>query len=438
MRIAHLPSSYLPDSLGGTEVYVQTLCEELERAGHETAVVWHSSTVQGLPENAITLSARRLARRSHLYTTFEGNDPPGFGAFLHNWNPDVVHFHAFTLGSGADHADCCRREGIPYVVTYHTPQMSCPRGTLLHWGKESCDGRMEPGHCAACALHGRGWPKAVALLAGGSRLPHGWFPTNPLLPRFALRSILRETKERWSAVFAGAKTIVACAEFCRDAVIANGVPSERIVLQRQGIPGDDRLATLRLPLRQPVDGPLRIGYFGRIAPLKGPQDLPLIVNWLQAAGIPAEGQWVGPVAGGEQRWAEAMFTAAEPQVRYLGVKLGDDLAAWIRSCDLIVIPSRWLETGPLTLLEAWDQGTPVIGASRGGIREFMIANDLQECLFDVDDTASVVAAVGRMISWAGAPPVVRVPGMRSLAKRMVEIYQRACERSDSVFAESMA
>jgi glycosyltransferase involved in cell wall biosynthesis len=35
------------------------------------------------------------------------------------------------------------------------------------------------------------------------------------------------------------------------------------------------------------------------------------------------------------------------------------------------VPSRWLETGPLVVLEAFAAGTPVLGMDRGGIAELV-------------------------------------------------------------------
>ncbi|MGH7140499.1 MAG: glycosyltransferase [Pirellulales bacterium] len=427
MRIAHLPSSYFPDSLGGTEVYVRSLCDELQQLGHATAVVWHSETTDGLPERAFTLQPIEPLRRSHIYTRFTGQEPRGFRELLREWQPDVVHFHAFTLGAGGDHAECCRRRKIPYVITYHTPAMSCARGTMLRWGDKLCDGRIDAGRCAACSLQSRGWPRALARLASLSPAPHRMLPDSPLLPRIALPSILAEANAAWKRFFMGAQTVIACAEFCRDVLIANGVPAERIALERQALPGEDRLRTLRLPL--PRSTQLRIGYFGRITAVKGPELLIPLVGQLRAGGIAVEGEWVGPLDG-DRRWAEAIFAAAAPAVRYAGVKHGIELAAWIRGRDLIVIPSQTLETGPLTLLEAWNEGTPVIGSDRGGIRDFMLANGLAECLFPVGDTDAIAAAVRRMLDWNRAAPVVRVPGMRSLAERMLAVYEGACAGVD--------
>ena len=43
----------------------------------------------------------------------------------------------------------------------------------------------------------------------------------------------------------------------------------------------------------------------------------------------------------------------------------------MRACSLVAVPSRWLETGPLVVLEAFAAGTPVLGARLGGISELV-------------------------------------------------------------------
>lgn len=426
LRVAHLPSSYLPEAVGGTEIYVQSLCRELAGAGHRAAVVLHSGPSDGAgPEGAeevVRLPEYPPRRRVSLYTHRNGTRPPGFDEFLSAWEPDVVHFHALTLGAGSDHAAACTARSIPYVVTYHTPAMSCPRGTLLLNGVEPCDGRIEPRRCAACTLRARGFSGPVAALLARSPIPAGWLPDSPLTPRLALPSLLRQSRRSWEGFFHGASHIIACADFCADVLAANGIPRANISIVRQGLPGDDRERTLRLPLR--TGRPLRIGYFGRINPTKGADLLPPLLRRLRESGTEAVGEWVGPLDG-EDAWVRRLWTAGEGLARYAGVKRGGELRDWIVSQDLIVLPSRWLETGPLTLLEAWDAGTPVIGTDRGGIRDFMTANGLGVCLHAPEDIESMAAAVGRLVDWEGRPPVVRVPGFRALATRMTDVYHRA-------------
>ena len=43
----------------------------------------------------------------------------------------------------------------------------------------------------------------------------------------------------------------------------------------------------------------------------------------------------------------------------------------VHELDFAVIPSIWMETGPLTILEAFAAGIPVIGTDLGGIKELL-------------------------------------------------------------------
>ena len=48
-----------------------------------------------------------------------------------------------------------------------------------------------------------------------------------------------------------------------------------------------------------------------------------------------------------------------------------ELLIKLQNYDLALIPSIWMETGPLTLLEAFAAGIPVAGTDLGGIKELL-------------------------------------------------------------------
>jgi len=424
MRIAFLPSSYLPESLGGTEMYVHHLAQGLTTRGHDVAVVYHSDhtgatedegyRVQRLPPHLPT-------RRADLYCRATGQSPPGFTDFLAHWQPDVVHFHAFTLGAGLDHARALRQRGVPYFITYHTPTFSCQRGTLLHWGSTVCDGRLDVHRCASCSLHAHGFSRPMARLLGLSplscRLPDG-----PWIARLALPSLLGQATHCWHEFMGGAAHIVACADWCRDVLLANNVAAEKISTHRQALPGAERLRQLRLPLAKRA--PLRLGFFGRVTWVKGPDLFVHALTTLNQLGVAALGEMVGPCAEDERGALENLAGASNGRASYLGAKRGAELTAWLDTLDLVVIPSRWLETGPLTLLEAWDRGVPVIGTSLGGIRDFMAAAGMDDLLFPSEEPTAIAAAVVRAMEWpADRPREVAVNGMEQLTGAMEAMYR---------------
>jgi len=58
-------------------------------------------------------------------------------------------------------------------------------------------------------------------------------------------------------------------------------------------------------------------------------------------------------------------------VRFLGYRRGKALTAEISSALAVVVPSEWYENNPLSIIEAFAMGKPVIGARIGGIPELV-------------------------------------------------------------------
>jgi len=61
-------------------------------------------------------------------------------------------------------------------------------------------------------------------------------------------------------------------------------------------------------------------------------------------------------------------------VEYVGFKQGSELNNLINNSSFIIVPSEWYENNPLTIIEAYSYGKPVIGANIGGITELIIEN----------------------------------------------------------------
>jgi glycosyltransferase involved in cell wall biosynthesis len=312
---------------------------------------------------------------------------------------------------------------LPYLVTYHTPTFSCGRGTLLRWGSEVCDGVIRPRRCAECRLHGQGWPRPLAGLLALSPLSWDRLPDGPWLSRVALRSLTDAGLAGWREFMTNAAGLVACADWCRDVLVANGVPAERIGVHRQALPGPDRTRRLRLPL--PERRPLRLGFFGRVTWVKGPDLFLAGLRRLRLRGVDVVGELVGPVADSDRAWADRLLASTGGLATYPGVRRDGDLAAWLDSLDLVVVPSRWMETGPLTVLEAWDRGVPVVGANLGGIPDFLRAGGQHALLFPPEDADGLADAVLRAAAWPDRNPEVPIGGMVGLGRWMEDLYREA-------------
>ena len=59
------------------------------------------------------------------------------------------------------------------------------------------------------------------------------------------------------------------------------------------------------------------------------------------------------------------------RVRFLdAIPLGE-IVSVLAQYDILVVPSQWLETGPLVVYEAFSAGIPVLGSRLGGIAELV-------------------------------------------------------------------
>jgi glycosyltransferase involved in cell wall biosynthesis len=101
--------------------------------------------------------------------------------------------------------------------------------------------------------------------------------------------------------------------------------------------------------------------------------------------------------------------------------------AAIQRCDIVAVPSRWLETGPLVVLEAFAAGRPVLGTWLGGIAE-LVKDGADGILLPPDDPSAWAAAIARL---AERPPdVARLrAGIRpprtadDVADEMIALYR---------------
>jgi glycosyltransferase involved in cell wall biosynthesis len=87
--------------------------------------------------------------------------------------------------------------------------------------------------------------------------------------------------------------------------------------------------------------------------------------------------------------------AGDQRIRILPALARHEVASFLSSIDALVVPSQWLETGPLVVLEAFAAGTPVIGSELGGIKE-LITDERNGLLVPHADVSAWTAALARL------------------------------------------
>jgi glycosyltransferase involved in cell wall biosynthesis len=142
-------------------------------------------------------------------------------------------------------------------------------------------------------------------------------------------------------------------------------------------------------------GPLRIAYFGRIDRAKGPDLLARALKIIPKAPVLVDIFGIRQACGPDEVYDWLAAQAQEDQRLTLREAVAPDKVVGVMAeYDLVAIPSRWLETGPLVALEAFAAGVPVLGANLGGIAE-LVRNGIDGFLIPPDDVAAWAAAIAR-------------------------------------------
>lgn len=105
-------------------------------------------------------------------------------------------------------------------------------------------------------------------------------------------------------------------------------------------------------------------YFGRLAMEKGVASL---IRAAARAKVKLRIAGTGP----EAKALQALAAEVGGDIEFLGFVGGEPLWKLVREAKAVVLPSEWYENAPMSLLEAYASGKPVIGARIGGIPEMM-------------------------------------------------------------------
>lgn len=375
IRTLHVPFGYHPDSVGGTEIYVGGLVRELIRSGHPAVIAAPgnadaSYTHEGLPVRRFGMSAE-AASVADLYGGGDETAAAAFGRTVDDVKPDVVHLHALTRACSIRLVEEAHARRIPVVFTYHTPTVSCVQGTLIECGDAVCDGRMEVARCTTCTLHRHGIDRRLARLVAHAPAMVGTLGRElGGRPGTALQmpTLVQHAHATVRQLFREVDRIVALRQWVVDLLAINGVDPDRIFRSQH---------TLCQPPSRPqrrdrVPGPLRIAFLGRLDRTKGIDVVIRAIGTMPTADLqldifaPTQG-----AAGERERQIVQRLADADARVSLFPPVAPGDVVDVIAAHDLLVVPSQWLETGPLVVLEAFAANVPVVGSAIGGIAEMV-------------------------------------------------------------------
>ncbi|MEH2136240.1 glycosyltransferase [Nostoc sp.] len=404
MKVIQTLGYYFPESSGGTEVYVDGLVSQLNSQGVKSIVAAPQKGTQEIIYEHNDISIYRYPVFPDL-TLEQIRDVTPHGGFeyfaqwLQQQKADIYHQHSWVTGCSIHHMRQAKQLGMPTVLTVHVPGYICLRGTMLLNGQQVCDGRIESVRCGNCWAMARGIPASLAPLLSRIPLPlsaiaSSSLSNNRLATALATPTLVATHQNRLLEMVGLADRIVAVCQWLYDALLLNGVAKEKLVLCRQGVDSTNIKVKPSLQNKLNIKKPLKIGFLGRWDRIKGIHILVEAVCRLPS-DLQVELVIHGLVQGEEAKaYQQEVFAqaAGDRRIQFANPVTRDLIAETLASFDVLAVPSQWLETGPLVVLEAYAVKTPILGSNIGGISE-LVRHNIDGLLVPYQDVKAWTEAI---------------------------------------------
>lgn len=260
-----------------------------------------------------------------------------FSELLNFFKPDVIHAHNIYGRLTTSIIDAAKKRQIPVVMTLHDCKIICPSYLMLLNGEicQRCKGKKFY-HCLLTRCH-KGSLGASLVYTVESYL-------NYFLKRY-----------NWIKYF-----ICPSEAFLRKHTEA-GIPEEKLVY----IPNFIKIENFE-PNFSPGN---YILFAGRVSKEKGVLTLLEAVKGLD---VPVRIVGNGPMKTEYETYAKG---GKIDNVIFEGYRSDESLKMLFRNAAFVVFPSQCYENLPMTILEAFAYGKPVIGSAIGGIPEMVIEQE---------------------------------------------------------------
>lgn len=277
-------------------------------------------------------------------------------------NPDIMHVHNFFPLLTPSVFDAARDAGVPSVMTLHNYRLIHPNGYLLHNGK--IDERSVSGSAWSCV------PDRVYR--------DSLFQTAVVAHMIEYHRKRETWKNKVDA-------LICLTEFARKKFIEGGLPPEKLKVKPNFV--QDSLKEFNGGITNGNKESFYL-FVGRISEEKGIRTL--IRAW-KKLGASSRFKLViigeGPLKSELEQSCRNMNN-----IRWAGLAERPVVMEYLLKARALIFPSEWYEGMPMTILESFCMGTPVISSDIGSQKE--IVGDHQTGLhFEKGSVESMIRAI---------------------------------------------
>jgi len=297
----------------------------LEENGHSVySYTVHNDQIPNL--NKFSLALSTLWNKNAYQKMFE---------LTKEVRPDVVHFHnTFPLLSpSVFHA--FKKLKVPVVLTLHNFRLLCPNGFFFRDQQvcEDCLGKIFawPAVLHSCYRSNQAFTLGVSSMLG-----------------------LHKALGTWTQCV---DIFVSLTDFTKQKFIEGGIPGKKVVEKPNFISSDPGIGS--------NEGTYAI-FVGRLSHEKGV--LTMLEAWKELGHlIPLKVVGVGPLHNSVIEIYNGL-----PGIEFLGRRSRDEVFELMKSASVLIFPSECYENLPMTILEAYAVGLPVIASDIGSMKSLVL------------------------------------------------------------------
>lgn len=308
--------------------------------------------------------------------------------------PEVVHFHnTFPLISPSG-IFAAKRLDIPVVMTLHNYRLTCAAATHFRDGSLclDCLGKLVP------------WPAVV----------HGCYRRHRAgTTVVAGMQIVHRLAGTWAHK---ADALIVLSKYMRQVLETGGIPRKQLHIKPNFLPDPG----LGRGSRE------RALFVGRLTPEKGLDTL--LSAWQMLPDVPLDIIGSGPLEPQVQSRIERWNL---PHVRMIGHVGHEEVLGMIKVARLLVVPSLAFEGLPMTIIEGFACGAPVVCSDIGSLAE-MVGPHHAGALFPPGDSEQLAHLVSNLwkdnqrleqLRQAGRREYEQTYGPAHSYERLMEIYE---------------
>lgn len=371
MRILQINGCHYPR--GGSETVYFNTSKMLEENGHDVAYFSahdHRNIKTDYEKYFIPFdNIRRLSTLKKISKIpgylYNRKTVRSLEKLLKDFKPEIAHVHLFYAVLSVSVLRTLKRYNVPVVHTVHDYRLLCPVKTLLDINMKVCELCKDRNyyHCfqKKCS-DGRSTQSFIVMLEA-----YIWkyfvSPLKNIDHYIFVSNFIRNKHIEFNSVFKDNNSQLYN--------FTNFIEQNGVLIQ-----GEYFL------------------FFGRLSAEKGIKTL--LSVFLRRKDLKLVIAGTGPL----KSYVEETIKTS-PNIEYVGFKSGNNLFELIKNSSFIILPSEWYENNPLTIIEAYAFGKPVIGANIGGIPE-LINDGVNGFIFEPGNKKSLESKLddARKIKWA--------------------------------------